>query len=223
MERATARPLHSTFKIPLNVTGVDTPMCAIKRGTALVKVINDCQVIIVDEAPMTHWLAFRLWTATWGTLPVKIAQWAGIPTLFCGDFRQILPVIPRGTRANIVDASLRKSYLWQFITVMRFHTNMRVHLQEWYIEWWFCQCPSFHWWWSLSTYWTSWLHHSPNNHWNTTTITWRADPECVSVCIEINERDSKRLGERAILAPLNSMVNTINNRMVHDFPGELLN
>ena len=41
--------------------------------------------------------------------------------------------------------------------------------------------------------------------------------------VEINARDSKWLGERAILAPLNSMVSTINNRMVRDFPGELLN
>ena len=30
------------------------PVCAIERGTALAKVINDCRAIIVDEAPMTH-------------------------------------------------------------------------------------------------------------------------------------------------------------------------
>ena len=29
-----------------------------------------------------------------------------------GDFRQILPVIPKGSRANIVNASISSSRLW---------------------------------------------------------------------------------------------------------------
>ena len=32
--------------------------------------------------------------------------------LFCGDFSQILPVIQGGTRSNIVDSCLKKSFLW---------------------------------------------------------------------------------------------------------------
>jgi len=48
--------------------------------------------------------------------------------LLCGDFRQILPVIPRGARGNIVDACLKKSYLWDSVTVKHLHTNMRVYL-----------------------------------------------------------------------------------------------
>jgi hypothetical protein len=35
----------------------------------------------------------------------------GIPILLCGDFRQILPVVKNGTRANVVNASLKKSHL----------------------------------------------------------------------------------------------------------------
>ena len=31
---------------------------------------------------------------------------------FAGDFRQIFPVIPRGTSADQINACLRKSYLW---------------------------------------------------------------------------------------------------------------
>jgi ATP-dependent DNA helicase PIF1 len=31
--------------------------------------------------------------------------------IFGGDFRQILPVIPRGTRSDIVHASLNASYI----------------------------------------------------------------------------------------------------------------
>ena len=35
----------------------------------------------------------------------------GIATVFGGDFAQILPVIRRGTRADIVAASLQRSFL----------------------------------------------------------------------------------------------------------------
>ena len=36
-----------------------------------------------------------------------------------GDFRQVLPVVRRGTRAQIVDSCLRMSPLWPSITKLR--------------------------------------------------------------------------------------------------------
>jgi hypothetical protein len=32
--------------------------------------------------------------------------------VFGGDFRQVLPVVPRGTKAQITYATLFKSYIW---------------------------------------------------------------------------------------------------------------
>jgi ATP-dependent DNA helicase PIF1 len=32
-----------------------------------------------------------------------------------GDFRQILPVLPKGRRHNIVGASIKRSYLWNYL------------------------------------------------------------------------------------------------------------
>ena len=43
-----------------------------------------------------------------------------------GDFRQILPVIPHATHANIVSASLSKSSIWKYLKIMRLTTNMRL-------------------------------------------------------------------------------------------------
>ncbi|XP_069155639.1 uncharacterized protein [Solanum lycopersicum] len=45
--------------------------------------------------------------------------------VFGGDFHQILPVIPKGTRANILDASLNYSYLWPFFTIYELKQYMR--------------------------------------------------------------------------------------------------
>jgi ATP-dependent DNA helicase PIF1 len=44
-----------------------------------------------------------------------------------GDFRQILPMVPRGTRGQIVDANLKRSaVLWHRVKVRQLHENMRV-------------------------------------------------------------------------------------------------
>jgi len=46
--------------------------------------------------------------------------------LLAGDFRQILPVVRLGRRADVVDAALSRSALWQQCVVLQLHRNMRV-------------------------------------------------------------------------------------------------
>ena len=46
--------------------------------------------------------------------------------IISGDWRQILPVIKRGSRATIVAATLKRSHLWQDIKRRFIHGNMRI-------------------------------------------------------------------------------------------------
>lgn len=50
----------------------------------------------------------------------------GITTILCGDFRQTLPVIPRGTRVEEIEACLKSSYIWPYVKVFSLKTNMRI-------------------------------------------------------------------------------------------------
>ncbi|XP_048436631.1 ATP-dependent DNA helicase pif1-like [Pyrus x bretschneideri] len=50
----------------------------------------------------------------------------GKPILLGGDFRQILPVIPGGTKEDIVNASLNTSYLWSHFKNFQLKENMRL-------------------------------------------------------------------------------------------------
>jgi ATP-dependent DNA helicase PIF1 len=43
-----------------------------------------------------------------------------------GDFRQILPVVPKGGQEDVVSVSLPRSHLWQHVTILCLHINMRV-------------------------------------------------------------------------------------------------
>uniref|UniRef100_A0A1J3HC41 ATP-dependent DNA helicase n=1 Tax=Noccaea caerulescens TaxID=107243 RepID=A0A1J3HC41_NOCCA len=46
-----------------------------------------------------------------------LLPFGGKTVLLGGDFRQTLPVIPQGTRADTVLASIRQSYLWDYCKV----------------------------------------------------------------------------------------------------------
>jgi hypothetical protein len=46
--------------------------------------------------------------------------------VFGGDFRQILLVVPKGGREDIVSALLPQLHLWQHVTILRLHINMQV-------------------------------------------------------------------------------------------------
>ena len=43
-----------------------------------------------------------------------------------GDFRQVLPVVPLGSRCDIVQQSLKNSFLWKHVHKLRLKINMRV-------------------------------------------------------------------------------------------------
>ncbi|XP_048501393.1 uncharacterized protein LOC125497758 [Beta vulgaris subsp. vulgaris] len=46
--------------------------------------------------------------------------------VFGGDLRQILPVVPKGTRQDIVFATVNSSYLWDSCKVLTLTRNMRL-------------------------------------------------------------------------------------------------
>ncbi|XP_019173856.1 PREDICTED: uncharacterized protein LOC109169430 [Ipomoea nil] len=54
--------------------------------------------------------------------------------VFCGDFMQILPVIPKGIRQDIVGASINSSYLWRSAKVFRLTKNLRIRTVQSQIE-----------------------------------------------------------------------------------------
>ena len=46
--------------------------------------------------------------------------------VFGGDFCQILPVVPRGSRSDIMHTSLNASYIWDHCQVFKLTKNMRL-------------------------------------------------------------------------------------------------
>lgn len=118
------RTAHSRFKLGTELTSTST--CRIPAQSQLADLIRQTDLIVWDEAPMTHKFAFEALDRTLKSLLESELPFGGKAVLLAGDFRQILPVVPRATPGEVVSACVKKSHLWQFFTTLRISTNMRV-------------------------------------------------------------------------------------------------
>ncbi|CAN1189507.1 ATP-dependent DNA helicase PIF1 [Linum perenne] len=81
----------------------------VKKGSEVAELLKSATLIVWDEAPRENYLPF-----------------GGKVVLLGGDFRQFLPVVPNGSRADNINASLPRSYLWTFCTLLHLKINMRI-------------------------------------------------------------------------------------------------
>lgn len=77
---------------------------------------------------MSHKRAVEALDRTLRDLQTKRSIMGNLTVLLAGDFRQILPVVPRGTPSDELNACLKSSYLWKQIIKMKLTTNLRVAL-----------------------------------------------------------------------------------------------
>lgn len=124
-----ATTAHSAFSIPLDLRRDDRErLCTLQQK--MKEQLRSCSLILWDEAPMINRAALEIVDRTLKDHLGNTRPMGGILTLFAGDFRQILPVVPRGTQADILDACIKNSYLWSGVTTLRLTVNMRLQRDE---------------------------------------------------------------------------------------------
>jgi hypothetical protein len=115
---------HSRFKIPIDIQSDST--CNIPAQSNLANLLRETDLVFWDEAPMQHRHTFEAVNRIFKDIRNDPRPFGGIVVCFCGDFRQILPVVPRGTRGQIVSACLKRSPLWRHIRRLPLTINMRL-------------------------------------------------------------------------------------------------
>lgn len=124
------RTAHSRFAIPLELLQNST--CSIKQNTQLAHLLQKVSLIIWDEAPMMQKYAFEAVDKTLRDIlgfqdyVNRERPFGGMPVLLGGDFRQILPVITKGRREDVVQACINRSTLWKTCHLFTLHRSMRV-------------------------------------------------------------------------------------------------
>ena len=113
---STAAPIEIHRDSHLNVTR----KC--RRGRRLIR----CSILVIDEVSMLSRLHLSCLERSLRILCKSDVAFAGKLTLFTGDYRQCLPIMPRGSPAKIIDACFNASPLWNAVIHHTFTTNMRL-------------------------------------------------------------------------------------------------
>ncbi|XP_068992255.1 uncharacterized protein [Neodiprion pinetum] len=214
------RTAHSVFKLPLNIQNNPDAVCNIKKQSSMATVLKRCKIIIWDECTMAHKHSLEALNRSLKDIKNNDKLFGGTLLLLSGDFRQTLPVIPRSTYADEINACLKSSPLWRNVEKVQLKVNMRVQM---------LQDPS------AETFSKQLLDIGDGK-------VARDESGCIKLqadfCTVIDSQDAlidqifpdvRRqyanhgwLAERAILAAKNVDVNELNLKIQHLLPGELV-
>ncbi|XP_019413906.1 PREDICTED: uncharacterized protein LOC109325794 [Lupinus angustifolius] len=205
---------HSRFKIPLNPDS--SSVCSISKQSDLAKLITQASAIVWDEAPMVNRYALEAVDRTLRDIIGCDAPFGGKVVILGGDFRQVLPVIPKGNNAEMIAACIVKSPLWAYTNVLHLRQNMRSLQDQSFAEY-------------LMRIGDGVeptirddlvkIHHDM-------TITWEGEDSIQQLIHEIFPNlgshgwDASYMSERAILTPTNENVHKLNDIIINHFLGE---
>ncbi|XP_057452082.1 uncharacterized protein LOC130743879 [Lotus japonicus] len=227
------RTAHSRFSIPISIK--ETSTCNVPQGSLKAELLEKTSLIIWDEAPMLNRFCFEALDRTLNDIMKSHTNvQSGMPfggkvVVLEGDFRQILSVIQKGSRCDIVDATINSSYMWKQCHVFKLTKNMRL------------QCAN-----SVDenneiNKFADWLLDIGDGNLNRTDdgdstiqipddllildsvnpIQSLMDLAYPSMLQNLNQNNYNFFEERAILAPTLESVEVINNEMLCQIPGEV--
>jgi hypothetical protein len=114
---------HSYFNIPLKL--YEGASCNVCINSNKAKQLKELQLIIFDEVSSAHRYLIEAIDNTMRDITNINQPFGGIVVVFCGCYRQTLPVIPRGSKANIIASIAKQSPLWEKVTSLRLKDNKR--------------------------------------------------------------------------------------------------
>lgn len=102
--------LNARFAIPISIN--EDSICGIRQGSDLAVLLERTKLLIWDEAAMAHKYCFEAMDRTCRDVlrssnPRSLEQpFGGMLIVFGCDFQQILPVVLKGSRQDIISATI---------------------------------------------------------------------------------------------------------------------
>ena len=117
--------LHSRFKLPLKIDATST--IGIRAGSKAAREINAANVMFLDEASMCSANVLNIIDRGLQDIRDCTLPFGGMFLILGGDFRQILPVIRHGNRAQLIQQCIKSSALWNQFLILPLSQNMRAN------------------------------------------------------------------------------------------------
>jgi len=114
---------HSRLGLPFTHNAESTCNIAAESGKA--QLLRAADLIVWDEITMAHKHLLEAFDRTMRNLCNDQRPWGGKRMLFAGDYAQCLAVVRRGNRSQIVAAQACMSKLWENVSTQKLSINMR--------------------------------------------------------------------------------------------------
>ena len=116
--------VHSKLRVPISLT--DTSKCSYKENSGTADMIKKAKLIVIDEVTQGDRRLYETIDRSLRETRKIDKPFGGITTIFSGDWRQCLLVVKRGSRAQIMNRTFKKSKLWQYVKRYKLELNMRL-------------------------------------------------------------------------------------------------
>lgn len=215
------RTAHSAFGIPISSAA---PVWGPSYQSAKGAEIREADLIVIDEISMLHKkdLAHidRVCKDQARTHQERRMPFGGKVVIICGDWKQLLPVVPKGRPANQAEACVRNSPDYNKFERVRLRQNMRMTAdQHDYIGWTneigcgrnFIDRPA----------------NASNNQDGVTGHVSIPDglmvdtiEELMQAVFDCDLSNSEEMAKRTIISPVNATIDRINERILEQLPGQ---
>ena len=116
--------VHAKLRVPISLT--DTSKCSYKENSGTADMIKQAKLMVIDEVTQGDRRLYETVDQSLRETRKIDKPFGGITTIFSGDWRQFLPVVKRGSRAQILNRTFKKSKLWQYVKKYKLELNMRL-------------------------------------------------------------------------------------------------
>lgn len=127
------RTVHSGFKLPVPIDETSVSMMRLSSKEA--RKLCEAAVIIIDEITMLTKHGLECIDRLLKEIMHNDIQFGGKTIVIGGDFRQTLPVVVRGSKADVLESCIKSSRLWRHFTKLSLAINMRSVGESDYNEW----------------------------------------------------------------------------------------
>jgi len=208
------RTAHSRFNLPFDVQ--PNSFCNITKQQDLAKLIRAAAAIIWDEAPMTNRFCLEALDRSLKDVLGCDAPFGGKVMIMGGDFRQVLSVVQKGNKAQMIYACIIRSYLWANTKVLHLVQNMRSMNDPEFAQF-------------LMRIGDGVEPTKPNDMVRIPpqiALPWEGEQSIQTLIdnifpqLHLHEWDAAYMVERAIITPTNDDVQKLNDIIINQFPGE---
>uniref|UniRef100_UPI00358E575D uncharacterized protein n=1 Tax=Myxine glutinosa TaxID=7769 RepID=UPI00358E575D len=130
---AGGRTSHHRFKLPVPI--LENSTCNISPTSKDADTLRKANLFIWDEAPMAPAYALAAVDRCLRDVTSNNIPFGGKVLLLGGDFRQVLPVVPRAAPAAIIATCIKRSKLWPKFKLLNLKSNMRANDDEEFSKW----------------------------------------------------------------------------------------